>query len=240
LSNLLKELNSRKICFKKDTESMISSFRKKEIRELETLYSVDKTGQIESFEVIKAVRELAKKDAIVIGDVGAHRVETFVMPVYHPGTYVTTTSYVSMGLAVPGAVAAAIEYPNRQVIGIVGDGGFLMTGLEIATAVEYCANPIIIVFNDSCYKVLRIYEHVKYHSDTKELYEMPKVDFSKIACALGAKGISVEKRENLYSSIKKAFNWNKGPVLLDVKINPQGIPIPFQRLYGSKYIKDLC
>jgi thiamine pyrophosphate-dependent acetolactate synthase large subunit-like protein len=107
------------------------------------------------------------------------------------------------------------------------------------TAVEYGAKPIIVVFNDSSYKVLRIYEHVKYHSDTRELYEIPKVNFSKIADALGAKGISVEKREDLYPSIKNALDWNKGPVVLEVKINPQGIPIPFQRLYGRRYIKDL-
>jgi acetolactate synthase-1/2/3 large subunit len=239
LFNLLNELTFRKIRSKKNIESIILNMRKKENRELETLCSVDQISPIESFEVVKAVRELAKRDAIIIGDVGAHRIETFIMPVYYPGTYVTTTSYVSMGLAVPGAVAASIEYPDRQVIGIVGDGGFLMTGLEISTAVKYGAKPIIIIFNDSCYKVLRIYEHVKYHSDTKELYDMPKVDFSKIACALGAKGITIEKRENLYSSIKEALNWNKSPVLLNVKINPEGIPIPFQRLYGSKYIKDL-
>jgi len=240
LSNLLKELSSRKIHFQRNTESILSDVWKNELKSLDGYYPAEKSGPIESYEVIKVVRELTRRDAIFVGDVGAHRIETFPMPVYLPGTYVTTTSYVSMGLAVPGAVAASIEYPNRQVIGIVGDGGFLMTGLEIATAVEYGAKPIIIVFNDSSYKVLRIYEHVKYHSDTKELYELPKVDFSKVADALGAKGISVVKREELYPSLKEAFNWNKGPILVDVKINPQGIPIPFQRLYGSKYIDDLC
>ncbi|MGD0329537.1 MAG: thiamine pyrophosphate-binding protein [Nitrososphaeria archaeon] len=239
LSSLLKELSSRKYSYKINNESMLSIIREKESQEIERFYSEAKTDLIESFEVVKAVREMAEKDAIFICDVGAHRVETFIMPVYISGTYVTTTSYISMGLAVPGAVAASIEYPNKQVFGIVGDGGFLMTGLEIATAVEYGAKPIIVVFNDSSYKVLRIYEHVKYHSDTRELYKIPKVDFSKIADALGAKGISVEKREDLYPSIKNALDWNKGPVVLDVKINPQGIPIPFQRLYGHRYIKDL-
>ncbi|PLC67929.1 hypothetical protein B7L70_05970 [Vulcanisaeta sp. EB80] len=54
-----------------------------------------------------------------------------------------------MGLAVPGAIVASIMYSDRDVVGLVGDGGFLMTGLEVSTAVQYRAKSKIVVFNDS-------------------------------------------------------------------------------------------
>ncbi len=236
---LLKELEERGIKNEGNNVRLVEEFWREEESELKKLYGSLKEGAIKSWEVVETLSEFIGEDAIVVGDVGAHRIETFIMPLYAPQTYIATTSYVSMGLAVPGAVAASILYPEKQVFGIVGDGGFLMTGFEISTAVQYNAKPIIIVFNDSCYKVLRIYEHVKYHSDTKELYKLPETDFAKIAEGLGAKGIRVFERSQLYQSFKEAVEWQKGPVVIDVKIDPETVPVPFQRLYLSKRIEEI-
>lgn len=239
LTMLLKELEKKKIKNEGKNLELVKEFWNKEEEELKKLYGSLKEGPIKSWEVIKTLNQVIEKDAIVVGDVGAHRIETFIMPLHTPQTYIATTSYVSMGLAVPGAVAASIIYPEKQVFGIVGDGGFLMTGFEISTAVQYNAKPIIIVFNDSSYKVLRIYEHARYHSDTKELYKLPETDFAKIAEGLGAKGIRVFERSQLYQSFKEAVEWQKGPVVVDVKIDPETIPVPFQRLYSSKMIEEI-
>ncbi|MEM4522250.1 MAG: thiamine pyrophosphate-binding protein [Nitrososphaeria archaeon] len=239
LTMLLKELEKKKIKNEGKNVELVKEFWSKEEEELKKLYGSLKEGPIKSWEVIQTLNQVIEEDAIVVGDVGAHRIETFIMPLHTPQTYIATTSYVSMGLAVPGAVAASIIYPERQVFGIVGDGGFLMTGFEISTAVQYNAKPIIIVFNDSSYKVLRIYEHVRYHSDTKELYKLPETDFAKIAEGLGAKGIRVFERSQLYQSFKEAVEWRKGPVVVDVKIDPETIPVPFQRLYSSKRIEEI-
>ncbi|MEM1985753.1 MAG: thiamine pyrophosphate-binding protein [Nitrososphaeria archaeon] len=239
LTMLLKELEKKKIKNEGKNVELVKEFWSKEEEELKKLYGSLKEGPIKSWEVIQTLNQVIEEDAIVIGDVGAHRIETFIMPLHTPQTYIATTSYVSMGLAVPGAVAASIIYPEKQVFGIVGDGGFLMTGFEISTAVQYNAKPIIIVFNDSSYKVLRIYEHVRYHSDTKELYKLPETDFAKIAEGLGAKGIRVFERSQLYQSFKEAVEWRKGPVVVDVKIDPETIPVPFQRLYSSKRIEEI-
>ncbi|MCX8188512.1 MAG: thiamine pyrophosphate-binding protein [Nitrososphaeria archaeon] len=239
LTMLLKKLEKRRPNNGGNNVKLIEGFWREEESELKKLYSSLKEGAIKSWEVIETLNEFIREDAIVIGDVGAHRIETFIMPLHAPQKYIATTSYVSMGLAVPGAVAASILYPEKQVFGIVGDGGFLMTGFEISTAVQYNAKPIIIVFNDSSYKVLRIYEHVRYHSDTRELYKLPETDFAKIAEGLGAKGIRVFERNQLYQSFKEAVEWQKGPVVIDVKIDPETIPVPFQRLYSSKRIEEI-
>jgi acetolactate synthase-1/2/3 large subunit len=239
LSALSKRLINGRFKRREGAETMLKDFWRMELEELKKLRAFKNADRIESYEVVDVLRTLLDDDAIIVGDVGAHRIETFTMPVYTPGTYISTTSYVSMGIAVPGAVAASIAYPHRQVVAIVGDGGFLMTGLEIATAIEYGANPVIIVFNDSCYRVLRIYERAKYHSDTKELHKLPATDFSQIAGALGAKGIRIEQREDLHRLLKEAVEWRKSAVLVDVLVNPYGIPIPFQSLYGARDIRDI-
>lgn len=241
LFNLLKELKTR--CLKNKRTNIVKKLRqlwKEEIKELEQAYESSTTSDIiEPWDVIKAIREISSKDAIIIGDVGAHRIETFLMPIYEPGTYITTTSYVSMGIGVPGSIAASLAYPNREVIGIVGDGGFLMTGLELTTAVQYNLKPLIVVFNDASYRVLRIYEKVKYKTESEILYKLPRVDFSSLAKSLGARGVLIKDKKELYSLLEDAFSWNKGPVVIDVHVNPEAIPIPFHKLYGAKYIKDL-
>lgn len=239
LAMLLKELEKRNMEKIGNSGKLIEELWKKENDELKELYNSLREGAIKSWEVIDVLNKFIEKDAIVVGDVGAHRIETFIMPIHAPQTYIATTSYVSMGLAVPGAVAASILFPEKQVFGIVGDGGFLMTGFEISTAVQYNVRPIIIVFNDACYKVLRIYEHARYHSDTKELYKLPETDFSKIAEGLGAKGIKIFERSQLYQGFKEAFEWRKGPVVIDIKIDPETVPIPFQKLYSSKKIEEI-
>jgi len=239
LKMLLKRVEESGLQRKGDKGALVEELWRREDEEVRELYSSLKEGAIKSWEVIDELNKLIDEDAIVVGDVGAHRIETFIMPIHAPQAYIATTSYVSMGLAVPGAVAASIMYPERQVIGIVGDGGFLMTGFEISTAVQYNAKPVIIVFNDSSYKVLRIYEHTRYRSDTRELYRLPETDFAKIAEGLGAKGVKVCEREELSKSLREALEWRRGPVVLDVKIDPETVPAPFQRLYSSKRIDEI-
>ncbi len=68
----------------------------------------------------------------------------------------------AMGYAVPAAIGAKITHPDRAVIGFVGDGGFLMTGQEIATAFHHAVNPVILVFNNQMYGTIRMYQERTY------------------------------------------------------------------------------
>jgi acetolactate synthase-1/2/3 large subunit len=122
-------------------------------------------------------------------------------------------------------------YPDRDVVGLVGDGGFLMTGLEVSTAVQYGAKPKIIVFNDSVYRVLGIYEKVRFGTVTDELIKLPQVNFALLAESLSAKGIVVNDRSELISALEEARSTNETYVV-DVHIDPRTVPIPYQRLYG--------
>jgi acetolactate synthase-1/2/3 large subunit len=189
--------------------------------------------------VVREIERTISRDAIIIGDVGAHRIETFLMRVYHPGSYLTTTSYVSMGLAVPAAVASCLAYPQRQVVAIVGDGAFLMTGFEVSTALQYGLSPKIIIFNDSSYKVLKIYEMKNYGSVSPKTYELPAINFAKLAEGMGAVGITVSKRTELRSAFSQALQEHNLPVVVEVMVDPEAIPLPYHDLYGVKRINDI-
>ncbi len=207
-------------------------------RALEAAEQVPSGELIESWEVVKLLREVLDEDTIFTCDVGAHRIETFTMPIYKPRTYVITTSYVSMGMGVPSAIGAQLARRDVRVVGLVGDGGFLMTGLEVATGVRYNLPVIIFVFNDSAYRVLRIYEKVSYGSELT--YKLPSVNYSELAKSLGAYGIRIERRDELKEGVDKALSLAKDrPVVVDVLVNPNSIPLPMRRLYKARYISEI-
>ncbi len=111
-----------------------------------------------------------------------------------------------------------------------------MTGLEVSTAVQYGAKPRIIVFNDSAYRVLGVYERVRFGGVTESLIKLPNIDFALLAKSLGAEGgISITRREDLKPLLTDALNSDKA-VVVDVHIDPGAVPIPYQRLYSLKSI----
>ncbi|MEM1680575.1 MAG: thiamine pyrophosphate-binding protein [Sulfolobales archaeon] len=193
---------------------------------------------IESWEVVKLLRDTLDENTIFTCDVGAHRIETFTMPIYKPRTYIATTSYVSMGMGVPSAIGAQLARKDVRVVGLVGDGGFLMTGLEVVTGVRYNLPVIIFVFNDSAYRVLRIYEKVSYGSELT--YKLPSVNYAELAKSLGAYGIRIERRDELKDGVDRALSLAKDrPVVVDVVINPDSIPLPMRRLYKARTISEI-
>ncbi|MCS7108530.1 MAG: thiamine pyrophosphate-binding protein [Sulfolobales archaeon] len=193
---------------------------------------------IESWEVVKLIRDTFDEDTIFTCDVGAHRIETFTMPIYKPRTYVITTSYVSMGMGVPSAIGAKLARRDAKVVGLVGDGGFLMTGLEVVTGVRYNLPVIIFVFNDSSYRVVRIYERASYGTDLT--HKLPSVNYCELAKSLGAHGIRIEKRDELKEGVDKALSLAKDrPVVVDVVIDPNSVPLPMRRLYKASRISEI-
>jgi len=71
-------------------------------------------------------------------------------PVYEPRTFMHSASFIAMGHAFPAALGAKVAFPDRQVVSVSGDGSFIMTGQELATAVQHGINVVAIVINDRC------------------------------------------------------------------------------------------
>ena len=110
-----------------------------------------------------------------------------------------------MGYAIPAAVSARLTAPDRPVVAFVGDGGALMSGQEVATAVQYGSDPIILVINNNCYGTIRMHQERDY-PDRVLATELKNPDFGKWAESFGAYGAVVEKTEDFEPIFEQALN----------------------------------
>jgi acetolactate synthase-1/2/3 large subunit len=127
----------------------------------------------------------------------------------------------AMGYGVPAALGAAITYPGRQVICFVGDGGFLMTGQEIATAFHHGTAPIILVFNNSMYGTIRMHQERTYPERVSGT-SLTNPDFARFIEAFGGHGEIVETTEELVPAYKRAGASGK-PAIIEIRTNPEQV-----------------
>jgi acetolactate synthase-1/2/3 large subunit len=127
----------------------------------------------------------------------------------------------TMGFGLPAALASKLEYPNRTVISFSGDGDFLMTGQEFGTAVQYGANIIILVGNNSMYGTIRMHQECNYPGRVSGT-ELVNPNFSAYAEAFGGFGAIVERTEDFAPAFEAAQASNK-PALIEIRIDPDAI-----------------
>lgn len=121
----------------------------------------------------------------------------------------------AMGSGVPSGLSAALRYPGRQVLAFCGDGGFLMNGNELATAVERGLNLKIIVSNNRSYGTIRTHQQRAYPSRVSGT-DLTNPDFARLAEAYGARGFLIDKAGDAGSVVEKAMR-TPGPVLIEVR-----------------------
>ena len=127
----------------------------------------------------------------------------------------------AMGLGMPGALAAALRHPGRQVVALIGDGGFLMTGAELATAVKEKAKVRLIVANNGSYGTIRLHQE-KRRAGRQIATDLVNPDFAALARAYGAKGLSVQRAEDCGPALAEALA-HDGPALIDVSASLDNI-----------------
>ena len=110
----------------------------------------------------------------------------------------------AMGYAIPAAISARLTAPNRPVVAFVGDGGAMMSGQEIATAMQYGSDPTILVINNNCYGTIRMHQERDYPNRTLAT-ELKNPDFAKWAESFGAYGAIVEKTEDFEAVFEQAM-----------------------------------
>ena len=135
---------------------------------------------------------------------------------FAPRTFFGPALFFSLGYALPAALGAKVGFPQRQVVSICGDGGGLMTGMEIATAKKYGLNTISIVVNDGCYSTLKHMQKTQYGNRFIDI-DLPKVDFVALAASLGVQGMRVSKKGALKSAVEKAIESNN-PCVIEVRV----------------------
>lgn len=144
--------------------------------------------------------------------------------------FIAAGYYSSMGFGVPAGVGAQLADPSRRPVIMVGDGGFQMTGMEISTAAKLGLNPIVIVFNNATYAMLR------YVDQMRDYYRLAQWDYAAIAKAVGGNGCRAESRAEFHKALKEA-KASESFYLIDALIPPEDISPTLKRLtdhFGKK------
>ena len=167
-------------------------------------YSDDQGFPVKPQKILWDLRQALGPSDIVISDVGAHKMWTSRMyKAEEPNTCIISNGFASMGIGVPGALAAKLAYPDRKVVTVTGDAGFLMNSQEIETALRMRTPFVILIWNDSEYGLITW--HQLRHFGRPSHIEFKNPDFVKYAESFGAKGYRVEKTADLLPTLKKAL-----------------------------------
>jgi acetolactate synthase-1/2/3 large subunit len=127
----------------------------------------------------------------------------------------------AMGYAVPAAVAASLAHPDRVVVAFTGDGDFMMTGQELATAVQYGARPIVVLVNNGMYGTIRMHQEREYPARVHGT-ALRNPDFVKLAQAYGCHGERVAETAQFAAAFERARAAGV-PALIELMIDPQAI-----------------
>jgi acetolactate synthase-1/2/3 large subunit len=178
-------------------------------------------GSVQMWDVIQHLDRVLPSDAIVTN--GAGNYTTWVHRFHRYRVFRTQLAPTSgaMGYGVPAGIAAKALYPKRTVISFAGDGCFLMTGQELATAVQYQLNVIIIVVNNNMYGTIRMHQEREYPARVHGT-SLVNPDFAAFAKAFGAHGELVETTEQFAPAFERARAAGK-PALIEIRIDPEAI-----------------
>jgi acetolactate synthase-1/2/3 large subunit len=167
---------------------------------------------------VTALARLAKTNAVITTDSGnfaawVHRI--FKMS---PSNRLLGSACGAMGSGVPSGVAAGLRFPGREVLTFVGDGGFLMNGNELITAVERGLNMKTIVSNNGSYGTIRTHQQRHFPGRVSGT-NLANPSFAKLAEAFGARGFLIESSKDAAHIVEEAMKIN-GPVLIEVRNDP--------------------
>jgi acetolactate synthase I/II/III large subunit len=161
--------------------------------------------------------EMSDED-ILISDVGAHKMWIARhYPTYDPNSCIISNGFCSMGIAVPGGVSASLVHPDLRVCAISGDGGFLMNGAELATAVRLGVAPVNLVWEDNGYGLISWKQEVEFgrHFGT----DFPSPDLVKISEGLGCHARRLTSADELRPALKEAFAQRDRPSVIVVPVD---------------------
>jgi acetolactate synthase-1/2/3 large subunit len=191
---------------------------KKEIIERAYRYKEDSEYPIKPERLIADVRKLIDSHDILISDVGAHKLWIAkIYETFHPNTCLISNGFASMGFALPGAIAAQLAFPNRKIVVMCGDGGFLMNVQELETAVRLRLPLIVIIWCDREYGVISLKQIEEFGK--KAFTEFNNPDFVKLAKSFGAIGYAARSVGEFSYFFKKGKMSKYVPVIISVDVD---------------------
>jgi len=192
-------------CTRKHHDDWRESFHRFDKIEYEKViqHEFNPTGELMMAEVINHLSLFTKGESIVVTDVGQHQMVTSRYYKFkNPRTNVTSGGAGTMGFALPAAIGAKLAMPHKQVVAVIGDGGYQMTIQELGTIMEYKIPVKILVLNNNFLGMVRQWQQL-FHKKRYSFTEMQNPDFVKIAQAYGIAARKVERREDLQNALQE-------------------------------------
>jgi acetolactate synthase-1/2/3 large subunit len=180
----------------------------------------DPKGRVNPARFFEALRRRLADDATVVVDDGNHTfLAAELMPIRHARGFISPTDFNCMGYCVPATIGAKLARPGAQVVGIVGDGAFRMTGLELATATAQKLGVIVFVFNDGELAQIAQAQEIPYNRKTCTV--LGPLDVAGVAQATGAAFVRMNADGDIERSLDEAFAAavTRRPVLVDVAVD---------------------
>ena len=177
----------------------------------------EQEGTLLPQKVLWDVRQVMDADDILLSDVGAHKM--WIARYYQchaPNTCLIPNGFCSMGFALPGALAASLVHPDKKILSICGDGGFMMNVQEMETIKRMEANIVVMIWEDGMYGLIAWKQEAHFGSHTPLGFTNP--DWLQLASAFGWHGHRVDKSAELLSVLHEAFA-ERGPSLIVAPID---------------------
>ncbi|TYT71151.1 acetolactate synthase large subunit [Microcystis aeruginosa] len=195
----------------------VTAALKTEIRADYETYANDTGFPIKPQKLIYDLRQVMGPEDIAICDVGAHKM--WMARHYHsdcPNTCIISNGFAAMGIAIPGAIAAKLVYPDKRIVAVTGDGGFMMNCQELETALRVGTPFVTLIFNDGGYGLIE-WKQLNYFG-TSSFIKFGNPDFVKFAESMGLKGYRVESTQDLIPTLEEAFR-QEVPTVIDVPVD---------------------
>ncbi|PKM42691.1 MAG: acetolactate synthase large subunit [Gammaproteobacteria bacterium HGW-Gammaproteobacteria-1] len=164
----------------------------------------DDSFPVKPQKIIWDLRTALDMEDTVICDVGAHKMWMARMfRCEYPNTCIISNGFASMGIALPGAIAAKLAYPDRKVVAVTGDAGFLMNSQEIETAMRLGLSLVVLIWSDNGYGLIKWKQLNQFGRASNVDFTNP--DFIKYAESFGAKGYRIERVADLLPTLQQAL-----------------------------------
>jgi acetolactate synthase-1/2/3 large subunit len=185
------------------TANAMRALRKAVIEDMNQ-HKDDNSVPMKPQKIIWDLRTAMELEDIAISDVGAHKMWMARMfRCEFPNTCLISNGFASMGIAVPGAIGAKLALPDRKVVAVTGDAGFMMNSQEIETALRMKTPFVILIWNDNGYGLIEWKQMNDFGRTSNVKFTNP--DFVKYAQSFGAQGYRIEKGEDLLPTLKNAL-----------------------------------
>ena len=180
-------------------------------------FGADQGYPIKPQRAIADLRRALGPSDIVVSDVGAHKVWVArLYQAYEPNTVIISNGFAAMGISLPGAIAAKLVHPDRKVVALCGDGGFLMNSQELETAKRIGANVTVVIWRDDGYGLIDWKQRNEFGRPFAVEFGNP--DFVAYAESFGIAGFRPATADDLYPTLMRALEV-PGPAVIEVPID---------------------